>query len=61
MAFRDPYLFQVFELALLANRQLQANSNPERRLQEQVRLVLLWLVHSRWHSAGPVTCCTTEA
>ena len=37
VAFRDPALFKVFELALLANQQLQADSGAERRLREQVR------------------------
>ena len=36
VAFRDPALFRVFELALLANQQLQADSGAERRLREQV-------------------------
>ena len=38
VAFRDPQLYRVFELALMANRQLQNQASPEQRLREQVLL-----------------------
>ena len=36
MAFRDPHLYKVFELALIANRELQEKQSTEQRLREQV-------------------------
>ena len=44
VSFRDPYLFQTFELALLANKQLLSDSTPKRHLQEQVRHRLKYLL-----------------
>lgn len=36
VAFRDPFLYKVFELALMANRELQQKQSTDSRLREQV-------------------------
>ena len=59
VAFRDPYLFQVFELALLANKQLQAESTPDKRLQEQAGPRLCCCVLTG--TLQGVTCCRVQA
>ena len=39
VAFRDPFLYKVFEIALMANKELQGRgAAAERRLREQVCL-----------------------